>query len=112
MERSLWVSVRGLIAGQVPDDQGLVARSRQEHVWVLERGREGGDPSAVALKVALENELFRHVEGLSGRCSIGLRRRVRRGFKIYREFRLCGKILSEFELAHPKGSRGCTSTCT
>jgi hypothetical protein len=27
VERSFWVSVRGLVAGQVPDDQRLIARS-------------------------------------------------------------------------------------
>ena len=32
VERALGVSVLGLVAGQVPDDEGLVARSRQEHV--------------------------------------------------------------------------------
>lgn len=61
MEGSLWVSVRGLIAGQVPDDESLIARARQKHVRVLERGCEGCNPAAVALKGALENELFRHV---------------------------------------------------
>ena len=33
VEGSLWVSVCGVIAGQVPDDQGLVAGGGQEHVW-------------------------------------------------------------------------------
>lgn len=32
LQRALGVTVLGLIAGEVPDDQGLVARSRQEHV--------------------------------------------------------------------------------
>lgn len=62
VERALGVTVGTLIAGQVPDDEGLVAGTRQEHVWVLQGGREGGDPSGVALKGALENELFRHDE--------------------------------------------------
>lgn len=52
VEGSLWVTVRALVAGQVPDDQGLVAGSRQKHVWVLEGGCEGGNPSAVALEGA------------------------------------------------------------
>ena len=64
VERSLGVTVRGVVAGQVPDDQSLVARTRQEHIWVFEGGREGGNPSAVALKGALENECFRHDDGL------------------------------------------------
>ena len=62
MERSLWVSVAALVAGQVPDDQGLVAGSREEHVWILEGGRKRSDPAAVALEGTLENELFRHLE--------------------------------------------------
>ena len=32
LERSLGVTVLGLVAGEVPDDQGLVSGSRQEHV--------------------------------------------------------------------------------
>jgi hypothetical protein len=82
VQRALWVTVGTLVAGQVPDDEGLVARTRQEHVWVFQRGREGGNPSAVTLKGALENELFRHVEGSLGGaqsiCDVGLRR----GYKI------------------------------
>lgn len=78
MQRALWVTVSTLIAGQVPDDEGLVAGSRQQHVWVFQRGREGCNPSAVTLKGALENKLFRHVEGSLGGaqsiCDVGLRR--------------------------------------
>lgn len=33
-------------------------------VWVLEGGRKGGDPAAVALKGALKDELLRHDYGL------------------------------------------------
>ncbi len=76
MERSLWVAVGALIAGQIPDDQRLIARTGQEHVGVFEGGREGGDPSRVALKGALENELFGHLAGSFGRCSIDARRQV------------------------------------
>ncbi len=64
MKRSLWVAVRALVAGQVPDDQRLVAGTRQEHVGVLEGGRERGNPAAVALKGALQDELLRHDYGL------------------------------------------------
>ena len=60
VEGSLWVTVRALVAGQVPDDQRLVAGTRKEHVGVLERGRKGSDPSCVALKGALENQLLSH----------------------------------------------------
>jgi hypothetical protein len=70
VERSFWVSVRALVAGQVPDDESLVAGSGEEHIWVLEGGGERGDPAAVALKGALQNELFGHLERIVGRCSI------------------------------------------
>ncbi len=84
MERSLWVTVGALVAGQVPDDQRLIAGTGQEHVGVFERRREGGDPARVALKGSLENELFGHLAGSLGRCSIDLRRRVWKVFKIFR----------------------------
>jgi hypothetical protein len=32
VEAPLGVSVRSLVAGQVPDDEGLVARTREKHV--------------------------------------------------------------------------------
>jgi hypothetical protein len=66
VERSLWVTVRALIAGQVPDDQALVARTREEHVWVLKGSSEGRNPSAVAHKGALEDQLFGHLEVVDG----------------------------------------------
>lgn len=37
VEGTLWVSVGGLITGQVPDDEGLVARTGEEHVWAVHR---------------------------------------------------------------------------
>lgn len=61
VERSLWVAVRAIIAGQVPDNQALVARAGKEHVRVLERGSEGRNPSAVSRKGALQDELFSHL---------------------------------------------------
>lgn len=35
MERSLGVAVLGLVAGEVPDDQGLVSAAGQEHVGAV-----------------------------------------------------------------------------
>jgi hypothetical protein len=32
VEATFGVTVRGLVAGEIPDDEGLVAGSRQEHV--------------------------------------------------------------------------------
>lgn len=37
VEGALWVSVRALIAGQVPDDQSLISATRQEHVWAIQK---------------------------------------------------------------------------
>lgn len=45
VERPLGVTVLGLIAGEVPDDQGLVAGAGQEHVGVLNGGGQAGDPA-------------------------------------------------------------------
>jgi len=58
---SLWVTVGGLVAGQVPDDEGLVTGTGKEHVWVLQRGSQTGDPAAVALEGTLKNQLLSHV---------------------------------------------------
>lgn len=66
VQRSLGVSVGALVAGQVPDDESLVARTGEEHVGVFEGGSEGSDPSAVALKGALQDKLFRHGDGVLG----------------------------------------------
>lgn len=85
VEGSLWVSVCGIITGQVPDDQGLVATGRQKHVgtklacqhhpsiiilpsfslsvnelsWncslLLQRRRQAGNPAIVALEGSTED---------------------------------------------------------
>lgn len=80
VEAPLGVAVRGLVAGQVPDDERLVARAGEKHVRagrmsvlrtecytvhvvgcaLLERGSEGGNPARVALKGATENQLLGH----------------------------------------------------
>ncbi len=70
VQRSLGVSVRALVASQVPDDQALVARTRQEHVRIFKRRSEGCNPSAVSHKGALEDELFGHLERFRGKCSM------------------------------------------
>lgn len=38
VQRSLRVSVGSFIAGQVPDDQTLVSRARQQHIRARKRG--------------------------------------------------------------------------
>lgn len=64
MKGAFGIAIRALVAGQVPDDQSLVAGSREKHIWVFERGSQRGDPATVALKGALQDELFRHVGGI------------------------------------------------
>lgn len=68
VKAALGVAVRALLFRQVPDDERLVARSREEHVGVLERGGQGGDPARVALKGAAKNELLGHDELTARAC--------------------------------------------
>lgn len=81
VEGAFGVAVRGLITGKVPDDEGLVTRTGQEHVGagpllvcalgilccckllLLEGGGQGSDPAGVALKGAAEDELLSHCDG-------------------------------------------------
>lgn len=85
LETALGVSVGGFVAGQVPDDQGLVAGSGQQHVGaiiknssqnfvpskiqssdrdrsllLLQGGGKGSNPAIVALKGAAKNQLLSH----------------------------------------------------
>jgi len=60
VKRSLWVAVGGVVAGQVPDNESLITTSREEHIWVLHRGSQTGDPSAVASEGTLQDQLLRH----------------------------------------------------
>ena len=81
MQTPLGVTVRGLVAGQVPDDESLVARTGQEHAGagrmsvfarlarlstffrgyaLLQRGSKGGNPARVALEGTTEYELLGH----------------------------------------------------
>ena len=80
VEGAFGVAVRGLITGKVPDDEGLVTRTGQEHVGaepllvyareildcckllLLEGGGQGSDPAGVALKGAAEDELLSHFD--------------------------------------------------
>jgi hypothetical protein len=63
LEATLGVAVRGLVAGQVPDDESLVARSGQEHVG--------------AGAMLAERLVARRLAGWAGRrCSSQLRRRA------------------------------------
>lgn len=79
---SLRVTVGLVVSSEVPDDQGLVATRREQHVraincsqnpllleqttnvrlvpLLLERGRQGGNPAIVALEGSTEDQLLSH----------------------------------------------------
>lgn len=58
VERSLRVTVLGLVAGQVPDDEGLVTATGQEHVGAV--GRRKRERSRM---LALRSHFIRTGEG-------------------------------------------------
>jgi len=47
LKRPLWVSVGALVPGEGPDDDGLVSRGGNDHVGILRRCRQSGDPATV-----------------------------------------------------------------
>lgn len=53
-------AVAGIVAGQLPNDEGLVTRRRQDHVRVLRVGGDLGNPSGVADQLAAELQRFSH----------------------------------------------------
>lgn len=55
VQASFRVAVGLFVAGQVPNDKGLVTTSREQHIWVLQARSEGGNPATVALKLALKD---------------------------------------------------------
>lgn len=60
-EDLLGVSVLSVLTGEGPDDQGLVTRTTDEHVRVLRRGGNAGDPALVGGERASVDERVRHV---------------------------------------------------
>ena len=76
VQTSLWIAVGSIVTSEVPNDQRLVSRSREEHVGaavtlasparrlqriaLFERGSQAGDPAAVALKSTTVDELLSH----------------------------------------------------
>ena len=36
VQASLWVAVLLVVAGEGPDDEGLITTARQQHIWVLQ----------------------------------------------------------------------------
>lgn len=59
VEDALGVAVVGVVARQLPDDDGAVTRGGEEEVGVLLRGGDGGDPALVAGEGALVDERLR-----------------------------------------------------
>ena len=59
VEDALGVTVVGVIAAELPHDDGAVTRSGEEQVGVLLRGGDGGDPALVAGEGALVDERLR-----------------------------------------------------
>jgi hypothetical protein len=55
------------IAGQVPDDQGLVTRGGQQGVRGVQRGRDSGNPTGVALQGAAVSESFSSLSGYANK---------------------------------------------
>ena len=51
-----------LISGQLPDDQGLVAGGRQDHVRVFRVGGDLGDPAIVSFEGTAQRQRLSHVE--------------------------------------------------
>lgn len=50
--------VGGLIALDLPDDDGLIAGSGDDEIRLISVGSDGGDPTVVALQLTLENKLL------------------------------------------------------
>lgn len=61
VEDLLGVAVVGLVAGELPDNDSLVARGGEQNVRVLLRGRNSGDPTLVAGKASLVSERLRPI---------------------------------------------------
>ena len=51
----LRVAIVAVVASQSPCEDGLVARAREQEIWVLWCGRERGDPATVTAERALED---------------------------------------------------------
>ena len=51
-----------IIASQLPDDEGLVARGGQDHVGVFGVGSDLGDPTIVSLEGTAQRQRLSHVE--------------------------------------------------
>lgn len=63
VEDLLGVTVVDVIARELPDDDGVVARAGQQEVWVLRRRRDRGDPVSVARQASLVGERLSHGDG-------------------------------------------------
>jgi len=48
----------GVLSGQLPDNDGLISGSRQDHIGAFGSGGDGGNPSSVTLKDTSELKNF------------------------------------------------------
>mmetsp|Transcript_11550 Transcript_11550/g.15603 ORF Transcript_11550/g.15603 Transcript_11550/m.15603 type:complete len:292 (+) Transcript_11550:257-1132(+) len=64
MKGALRVTVVTFLAGEGPDEAGLVSGGRQDHVGVLGSGGDGSDPAVVASQSSAKSHLFTHFESL------------------------------------------------
>ena len=62
MQPLLRDSVLAVLAGQLPDDEGLVPGAGQDHVGVLGVGGDLGDPSIVAREGSAQSHVLTHLE--------------------------------------------------
>jgi len=58
---AFWIAIFTIFASQLPDKDGLVSRTSQDHVWVLRRSCNRGDPAAVTAQNTFKHQTFRHV---------------------------------------------------
>lgn len=61
VEGAFGVAIIAIVPRKIPDDERLVTTARQQHVRVLETGRQRGHPATVALQLAAQYQLFRHL---------------------------------------------------
>ena len=60
VEAPLGVAVVRVVAGEVPDDERLVAAAGEEHVRVLQARGQRGHPAAVAFERPTHDQLLPH----------------------------------------------------
>jgi len=62
VQGALGVAVLALLAGQLPHNDGVVTRSRQNSVRLLTGGGDGSHPAVVALQLTAQSHSLSHIE--------------------------------------------------